>query len=311
MSNLDHQLIIVGGGPAGLTAGLYAARGMVDAVLLEKGAQGGQVMLTDWIDNYPGFPEGISGFDLSDKFAAQAKRFDLQVKQATVTKMDLAGPVKTIYLEDGSTLTSRAVIIATGARPNLVNVPGEEAYYGRGVSYCATCDAPFYRGKTVAVIGGGNTAIQEADYLTKFADKVYVIHRRDALRATKIVQEKAFANDKIEFIWDSVPTEVIGDMLRGVIGLAVKNVKSNEASHIDLDGVFVLIGIRPNMEMLPLDQLDNDKGFIHTNVEMQTSQPGVFAAGDIIYKNYRQVANAVGEGCVACLSAEHFLENNE
>ncbi len=311
MSTPDHQLIIVGGGPAGLTAGLYAARGMVDAVLLEKGATGGQVMQTDWIDNYPGFPEGLSGFDLSEKMTAQAKRFDLKVKQATVTKMDLVGPIKTIYLEDDSTLTSRAVIITTGARPNQVNIPGEDQYYGRGVSYCATCDAPFYRGKTVAVIGGGNTAVQEAEYLTKFADKVYVIHRRDTLRATKIVQEKAFANAKIEFVWDTVPTEVIGDLLRGVIGLAVKNVKTDETSTLDLDGVFVLIGIRPNMEMLPLDQLDNDQGFIHTNVEMQTSQPGVFAAGDIIYKNFRQVANAVGEGCVACLSAEHYLENNE
>ncbi len=311
MSTPDHQLIIVGGGPAGLTAGLYAARGMVDAVLLEKGATGGQVMQTDWIDNYPGFPEGLSGFDLSEKMTAQAKRFYLKVKQATVTKMDLVGPIKTIYLEDDSTLTSRAVIITTGARPNQVNIPGEDQYYGRGVSYCATCDAPFYRGKTVAVIGGGNTAVQEAEYLTKFADKVYVIHRRDTLRATKIVQEKAFANAKIEFVWDTVPTEVIGDLLRGVIGLAVKNVKTDETSTLDLDGVFVLIGIRPNMEMLPLDQLDNDQGFIHTNVEMQTSQPGVFAAGDIIYKNFRQVANAVGEGCVACLSAEHYLENNE
>jgi thioredoxin reductase (NADPH) len=311
MSTVDHQLIIVGGGPAGLTAGLYAARGMVDAVLLEKGATGGQIMQTDWIDNYPGFPQGISGFDLSEKFSAQAKRFDLKIKQSNVTKMDLVGPVKTIYLEDGTTLTSRAVILCTGARPNLVNIPGEDVYHGRGVSYCATCDAPFYRGKTVAVIGGGNTAIQEAEYLTKFAGKVYVIHRRDSLRATKIVQEKAFANKKIEFIWDTVPTEVIGDLLRGVIGLALKNVKTNKTSNIELHGVFVLIGIRPNMETLPLDQLDNDQGFIHTNTEMETSQPGVFAAGDIIYKNFRQVANAVGEGCVACLSAEHYLENNE
>ena len=310
MKNVDHQLIIVGGGPAGLTAGLYAARAMLDVVLLEKGAPGGQVLLTDWIDNYPGFPEGLSGFDLSDKMAAQAKRFDLAVKLATVSKMDLVGPVKTLYLDDSSTLTCRAVIITTGARAKQVNIPGEKEFTGRGVSCCATCDAPFYRGKTIAVIGGGNTAIQEAIYLTKFADKVYVIHRRDALRAIKIVQDKAFANDKIEFIWDTIPTEVLGDQ-SGVTGLALKNVKTDSTSHLDLHGVFVLIGIRPNMEMLPLDQLDNDQGFIHTNVEMQTSQPGVFAAGDIIYKNFRQVANAVGEGCVACLSAEHYLENNE
>lgn len=309
MPTVDHQLIIVGGGPAGLTAGLYAARAMLDVLLLEKGAPGGQVLLTDWIDNYPGFPEGISGFDLCEKMAAQAQRFDLKIKQATVSGMDLVGPVKTLHLEDGSTLTCRAVIITTGARANTVNIPGEATFTGRGVSYCATCDAPFYRGKTVAVIGGGNAAVQEAIYLTKFADKVYVIHRRDTLRATKIVQDKAFANPKIEFIWDTVPTEVLGDT-DGVTGLALRQVITGKTSQLELHGIFVLIGIRPNMEMLPLDQLKNDQGFIHTDGELQTSQPGVFAAGDIIYKNYRQVANAVGEGCVACLSAEEYLENN-
>ncbi len=310
MSNHDYHLIIIGGGPAGLTAGIYAARAMLDAVLLEKGAPGGQVMTTDWIDNYPGFPKGVSGFDLAEQMEAQAKRFDLQVKMATVTKMDLVGPTKTIFLEDGSSLTCRAVLIATGARPNQLGIPGEAQLTGRGVSYCATCDAPFYKGKSVAVIGGGNSAVQEAIYLTKFADKVFVVHRRDSLRATKIVQEKAFANDKIEFILDTVPTEVVGDE-SGVTGLGLQNTKTEETSSLKLDGVFVLIGIRPNMEMLPLDQLDNDQGFIHTNTEMETSQAGVFAAGDIIYKNFRQVANAVGEGCTAALSAEEYLENNE
>ncbi len=310
MDNVDHQLIIVGGGPAGLTAGLYAGRAMLDALLLEKAGPGGQVMLSHWIDNYPGFPEGISGLDLAEKMTAQAKRFDLEIKQATVSKMDLVGPVKTLYLEDGSSLTCRAVIITTGARANQIGIPGEKEFTGRGVSYCATCDAPFYRGKTVAVIGGGNTAVQEAIQLTKFADKVYVVHRRDALRATKVVQEKAFANDKIDFIWDTIATEVLGDQ-SGVTGLSLKNVRTDAPSTIKLHGVFVLIGTRPNMEMLPLDQLDNDQGFIHTDLEMHTSQPGVFAAGDIIYKNFRQVANAVGEGCVACLSAEEYLEDNE
>lgn len=310
MSNHDYQIIIIGGGPAGLTAGIYVARAMLDAVLLEKGAPGGQVMTTDWIDNYPGFPKGVSGFDLAEQMEAQAKRFDLQVKLATVTKMDLVGPTKTIFLEDGSSLTCRAVLIATGARPNQLGIPGETKLTGKGVSYCATCDAPFYKGKTVAVIGGGNTAVQEAIYLTKFADKVFVVHRRDSLRATKIVQEKAFANDKIEFILDTVPTEVVGDE-GGVTALGLQNTKTDETSSLKLDGVFVLIGIRPNMEMLPLDQLDNDQGFIHTNTEMETSQPGVFAAGDIIYKNFRQVANAVGEGCTAALSAEEYLEDNE
>ena len=305
--SVDHELVILGGGPAGLTAGLYAARAMLDVVVLEKGAPGGQVMLTDWIDNYPGFPEGLSGFDLADKMSKQAERFGLQVKYAPVQSMDLVGDVKKFELEDGSTLTSKALIIASGARPNSLGIPGEEEMTGKGVSYCATCDAPFYKGRTVAVIGGGNTAIQEAHYLTKFADKVYVVHRRDQLRATKIVQEKAFANDKIEFIWDSIPTAITGDA-SGVTGLDIKNVKTDAASQLSLEGVFVLIGIRPNMEMLPLDQLDNDGGFLFCDREMRTSQPGVFAAGDIVYKDVRQVANAVGEGCVACLAAEHYLE---
>jgi len=304
--NVDHELIILGGGPGGLTAGLYASRAMLDVVMLEKGAAGGQVMNTDWIDNYPGFPDGISGFDLADKMTRQAERFGLQIKLAPVTGMDLVGDVKTLSLEDGSTLSCKALIIASGARPNSLGIPGEAEMVGKGVSYCATCDAPFYRNRTVAVVGGGNTAVQEASYLTKFADKVYVIHRRDELRATKIVQEKALANDKIEFVWDSVPLEVSGDQ-SGVTGLTIKNVKTNEESQLALDGVFVLIGIRPNMEMLPLDQLDNDNGFLICDREMRTSQPGVFAAGDIVSKDVLQVANAVGEGCVACLAAEHYL----
>lgn len=305
--NIDHELIILGGGPAGLTAGLYASRAMLDVVMLEKGAPGGQVMNTDWIDNYPGFPDGISGFDLAELMGKQTERFGLQVKLAPVTSMDLQDTIKLLHLEDGSTLRCRALIIASGARPNTLGIPGEAQFTGQGVSYCATCDAPFYKGKTVAVVGGGNTAVQEAVYLTKFADKVLVIHRRDQLRATKIVQEKAFANAKIEFIWDTIPTEVIGGPF-GVTGLGVRNVKTNEDQQLSLDGVFVLIGIRPNMEMLPLEQLDNDQGFLFCDREMRTSQPGVFAAGDIVYKDVRQVANAVGEGCVAALAAEHYLE---
>ena len=305
MTDTDFQLIIIGGGPAGLTAGLYAARAKLNVVLLEKGASGGQVMNTDWVDNYPGFPEGISGFDLADKFAAQAQRFDLPTKLGEVTSMDLAGPVKKIFLEGGETLTSQAVILATGARPNELGIPGEKELTGKGVSYCATCDGPFYRGLEIAVVGGGNTAIQEAVHLTKFASKVSVIHRRDELRATKVVQEKAFANDKIEFIWNSVVTEVTG--AKEVEGIRLKNTQTGEESTLPVQGVFVLIGIRPNNEMLPFDQLDNDSGFIETDREMRTSQPGVMAAGDICSKEVRQIVNAAGEGAVACLSAEHYL----
>lgn len=304
--SVDYELIIVGGGPAGLTAGLYAARSKLNVALLEKGATGGQVLNTDWIDNYPGFPDGLSGFDLADKMTAQATRFELEIKQAPITGMDLREDTKTLHLEEGGTLTCKALILATGARPNHINIPGEEEFAARGVSYCATCDAPFYRGRTVAVIGGGNTAIQEAAHLTKFADKVYVIHRRDELRATKILQEKAFANDKIEFVWDTIPTAITGDTT-GVTGLELQNVKTKDTSKLDLEGVFVLIGIRPNSEMIPLEQLETENGFIVTDKEMGTSIPGVFAAGDLIAKNFRQIANAVGEATTACLSAEHYL----
>ncbi|MEN8142911.1 MAG: thioredoxin-disulfide reductase [Thermodesulfobacteriota bacterium] len=301
----DYQLVIIGGGPTGLTAGLYAARARIKTVLLEKGVAGGQVLTTDWIDNYPGFPDGLSGFDLAEKMAKQAARFDLETRSgAEVVSMDLAGPEKKIFFADGSELTSQAVIIATGARPNKLGVPGELELAGKGVSYCATCDGPFYRDLEIAVAGGGNTAIQEAVYLTKFAKKVSVIHRRDELRATKIVQEKAFANDKIEFIWNSVVKEIEGD--KEVTGLVLQN-KDGRESKLAVQGVFILIGIIPNNEMLPADQLKMNKGFILTDREMRTNLPGVMAAGDIIYKNIRQVVNGAGEGAVAAMAAEHYL----
>ena len=301
----DYQLIIVGGGPAGLTAGLYAARARLKTVLLEKGVPGGQVMNTDWIDNYPGFPEGISGFDLAGKMAAQAARFDLETRSGVeVVSMDLAGAEKKIVMADGTSLTSQAVIVATGARPNKLNVPGEEELAGKGVSYCATCDGPFYRDTEIAVVGGGNTAIQEAVYLTRFASKVTVIHRRDELRATKIVQEQAFANDKIEFAWNSQVSSIEGS--QGVESIRLLN-KDGRESTLPVHGVFILIGTIPNNEMLPTDQFEMEDGFIKTDLEMRTNLPGVMAAGDIINKNVRQVVNGAGEGAVAAMSAEHYL----
>jgi thioredoxin reductase (NADPH) len=305
MAEADYQLIIVGGGPAGLTAGLYAARARLKVVLLEKGAPGGQVMNTYWVDNYPGFPEGVSGMDLAEKMAAQARRFNLATRLGEVQSMDLSGPVKKIRLTDGQTLTGLAVILATGARPNQLGIPGEKELTGRGVSYCATCDGPFYRDMEIAVVGGGDTAIQEAVHLTRFAAKVTVIHRRDELRATRIIQEKAFASDKIEFIWNSIVTEVLGK--NEVTGLRLRNTRTGEESILGVQGVFILIGIRPNNEMLPFHQLANDGGFIRTDQEMRTSQPGVFAAGDICSKEVRQIVNAAGEGAVACISAEDYL----
>lgn len=303
-----YELVILGGGPAGLSAGLYAARARLDHVLIEKGAPGGQVLLTDWVDNYPGFPEGLSGFDLVEKMTEHAKRFDLNILTAEVTSLDLNDPHhKALTFDNGSTITYDALIICTGARANTLGVPGELEMRGKGVSYCGTCDAPFYRNMEVAVIGGGNTAIQEAEYLTKFASKVTVIHRRGELRATKIVQESAFANDKIEFIWNTQLTGIGGEKEVEYLELLDKEGKT---STLNVQGVFIFVGITPNNACLPLVPLKADKwGFIPVDTETRTSIPGVMAAGDIISKKVRQVVNAAGEGAVAVLSAEDYLHS--
>jgi thioredoxin reductase (NADPH) len=309
MQQAQYQLIIVGGGPAGLTAGLYAARGRLSVLLVEKGATGGQVLVTDWVDNYPGFAEGISGFDLMDKMTAHADRFGLQKRFATITSLDLAGDIKSVTLEDGEVLTAKSIILCTGAKPRKLDIPGEYEFSGRGVSYCATCDGPFYRNQEIAVVGGGNTAIQEALHLTKFAAKVTVIHRRGELRATKILQEKAFCNQKIDFQWNTQVLEIRGSKPVGVEELLLRHY-NNEESVLKVTGIFILIGITPNTDILPLDQLQTDQsGFIVTDDEMATSIPGVFAAGDIRSKRSRQIVNAAGEGAVAELSVEHYLGN--
>jgi thioredoxin reductase (NADPH) len=305
MANTDHQLIIIGGGPAGLTAGLYAARDRLQVMLVEKGVAGGQVLVTDWIDNYPGFPEGLSGFDLIEKITAQAKRFELETKNANVVKVELAEAEKKLIFESGEELTCQALIICTGARPNKLGIPGEQELTGKGVSYCATCDGPFFRNQEIIVVGGGDTAIQEADFLTRFASKVTVIHRRAELRATKVLQEKAFANERINFVWNSNVVAIEG-------GKEVERVKildnNGEESEISGSGIFILIGTIPNNEVLPLEQLGADEsGFVITDDEMQTRVPGVMAAGDIRSKRVRQIINAAGEGAVAAIAAEHYL----
>lgn len=308
MNKPDYQLIIVGGGPAGLTAGLYAARGRIQTLLIEKGAAGGQVLLTDWVDNYPAFAEGVAGFDLVDNMAAHADRFGLEKKFAAVESLDLRGELKRIRLDSGEELTCEAVIICTGARPRKIEVPGEEELQGKGVSYCATCDGPFYRDQEIAVVGGGNTAVQEAIHLTKFAKKVTVIHRRDSLRATAILQEKAFAEPKIDFVWNAQISEIVGKE-----EVEAVNIKYNDGSSsvLSVTGVFVLIGVTPNNNMLPLDQLQTDEGgFVVTDSEMACAGlEGVFAAGDIRSKLFRQIINAAGEGANAELAAEHYLSS--
>jgi len=308
MQQALYQLIIVGGGPAGLTAGLYAARGRLKVLLIEKGATGGQVLVTDWVDNYPGFVEGVSGFDLMDKMTAHADRFGLEKKFATITSLELTEDIKSVTLENGEVLTAKAIILCTGAKPRKLDIPGEYEFTGRGVSYCAICDGPFYRNQEIAIVGGGNTAIQDALHLTKFASKVTVIHRRSELRATKILQEKAFCNQKIDFLWNTRVMEIRGDK-SGVDSLRLRHHNDDE-SILKVTGLFVLIGIAPNNEILPLNHLrTDDNGFILTDDEMATSIPGVYAAGDVRSKRSRQIINAAGEGAVAELSVEHYLGN--
>ncbi len=305
----DHyELIILGGGPAGLTAGLYASRARIDHVLVEKGAPGGQVLSTDWVDNYPGFPEGLSGFDLMEKMTSHAKRFDVNILTREVVSIDLEDPdSKKVIFADDSAITCDALIICTGASPNKLGVPGEAELSGKGVSYCGTCDAPFYRNLHVAVIGGGDTAVEEADYLTRFASKVTIIHRRDELRATKILQEVVYANKKIDFIWNSQVVAIEGE--KEVERLQLID-KDGNKSTLDMQGVFILIGITPNNALLPLEKLNPDKwGFIQTDTETRTVVPGVFAAGDIRSKLMRQVINACGEGANAVIVAEHYLKS--
>jgi len=306
MEKNHYELVILGGGPAGMTAGLYASRARIDHVLLEKGAPGGQVLTTDWVDNYPGFPDGISGFDLMDKMTEQAKRFDVNILTKEVASLDLSDPDrKKIIFHDESVMTCDALIICTGASPNKLGIPGEIELAGKGVSYCGTCDAPFYRNMNVAVIGGGDTAVEEADYLTRFASKVTIIHRRDELRATKILQEKVFANEKVEYIWNSHVTAIEGG--NEVERLQLKDNDGN-TSTLDVQGVFILIGITPNNKALPVEELGCDEwGFIKTGCETETQIPGVFAAGDIRSKMMRQVVNACGEGANAVIAAEHYL----
>lgn len=307
MTTINHELAIIGGGPAGLTAGIYAARARLDFVLIEKITPGGQVLTTDWIENYPGFPDGISGADLVIKMSEQAHNLNVPIESAEVICVDFSQDIKKITTDNGE-ITCRAVILATGASPNRLGVPGEERFYGKGISFCATCDAPFYRDKILAAVGGGDTAVQESLYLTKFARKVYLIHRRDQLRAAKILQERALANDKIEVVWDSVVTE-IGGGLTNVEKVTVQNVKTGQPRDLAVSGCFVWVGIKPNTGFLDTTLKTDGYGFIITDQEMNTSVPGIFAAGDVRSTALRQITTAVGDAAMAVHSAEHYLEN--
>ncbi|MDA3896325.1 MAG: thioredoxin-disulfide reductase [Desulfobacteraceae bacterium] len=306
MKPTEYDLVIIGGGPAGLTASIYAARARLNTLILEKSAPGGQILVTDWLENYPGFPEGLSGADLVTKMTDQAKRFGVEIETNQVLSMDVADTNKKLVLSD-RTVTCKAVIIATGASPRKLGVAGEEEFYGKGISTCATCDAPFFKNSVVAAIGGGDTAVQESLFLTRFASKVYLIHRRDQLRATRILQERALENDKIEILWDSVLSSVNGSDA-GVESITIENVKTGEQSDLAVEGCFVWVGITPNTSFIS-DAIAVDKGgFIVVNAKMETSVPGVYAAGDVRNTPLRQVATAVGDSAIAAFEAANYIE---
>jgi len=301
-----YDVIIIGGGPAGLTAGLYNARARLNALLLERLAPGGQVLTTDRVENYPGFPDGISGFELMDRMKTQAEKFGLKIQSDGVTSLELSAKHKAVLTGSGS-LETKAIILCCGATWKKLGIEGEDQLKGKGVSFCATCDGPFYRNQEVAVIGGGDTALEEAIFLTRFVSKIHLVHRRDKLRATKVLQERALSHEKIEILWDSVPVKILGE--KGVEGIELKNVKTQDVFRRNVQGVFVFIGTLPNTDMVKgLIRLD-ENGFVVTDDNMQTSVSGVFAAGDIRSKLFRQISTAVGEGATASYAVEKYLEN--
>ena len=306
MEEKTFDLIILGGGPAGLNAALYAKRGGIDVAIVDTSSVGGQPVNYLEIENYLGFPT-IQGWELAEKFEQHIDKFNIQKFQnEEIQNVDLISTIKTVQTLKNKYL-AKTIIIATGASPKKLGIRGEDEYIGKGVSYCAVCDGAFYKNKTVVVIGGGNAAVEEGIYLTKFAEKVYIMHRRDELRADKIIQERAFDNEKIEFIFDSVPLEIVGDS-RKVNLIQYKNVKTGEIKTLNVDGVFPYIGFSPNTEFFNAQLVQDEFGFIRVDENMRTSEVGVFAAGDVRRTPLRQVITAVADGAVAGMSAVKYLE---
>ncbi|WP_287153138.1 thioredoxin-disulfide reductase [Candidatus Solincola tengchongensis] len=301
------DVVVVGGGPAGLTAGIYLARARMDALLIEKQSPGGAPALTERIENYPGFPEGISGYELVDRMRRQAEGFGLRISSFNpLLGLREEGEVKVLQTEEGE-LRAYAVILATGMRPAKLGVPGEEEFHGRGVSYCATCDGAFFKDSVVAVVGGGNSAVEEALFLTRYAERVIIVHRRDRLRAGKILQERALSHPKIDFKWKKVVKEIKGD--QRVTGLVLADVESGEEEELPVEGVFLYVGNLPNTEELRGAVELDERGFIVTDADLRTSMKGVFAAGDVRAGAVWQVAAAVGDGVRAALNAQFHVEN--
>ena len=302
-----YDLVIIGNGPAGISAGIYAVRYGLDTLILEKDVISGQIASTDIVENYPGF-SSIAGMELMDKFKEHAEDAGVITEDGEVIDIKSDDDKKIIFTDEGE-IEAKAVIIATGANPRHIGVPGEEKFAGRGVSYCATCDGPFFRSKNVAVIGGGDSAITDALILSNLASKVYVVHRRDELRATEVLQDRAFSKNNIEFIWNTVLDKIVGDDNgNGVVKkVALKNVKSNDKKEMAIDGVFIYVGIVPNTGFVDVDK--TLAGFIMTNDKMETSVEGIYAAGDCRVTPLRQVVTAVSDGAIAAASVHDFVKN--
>ena len=302
--NKEYEVVIIGGGPAGLTAGLYTSRDRLNSLLIERGLAGGQIVNAQWVENYPGFPEGISGFELGQLIHQQATKYGLETVTAEATGIELQQEQKVVKTTE-SNFIAKAVIIASGSERHKLGIPGEEEFSGKGVSYCATCDAAFFRQQPVAIVGGGDAAITEALHLAKFASRVIVIHRRHQLRASRILQEKALAEPKIEFLWDTVVEEIVGK--DSVKRLKLHQVVTGEKPTLEIAGIFISIGLKPNTNylkgILPLDAT----GHISTNEKMETEIAGIFAAGDIRYHSARQAIAAAGDGATAAIYAEKFI----
>lgn len=301
-----YDVVIVGSGPAGLTAALYASRSNMDTVILDAGLPGGQLNNTEEIENYTGF-NSIKGVELAEKMYESATQFGAEHVFGPVENIVDKGNIKEVYTSNKKVYQARAVIIATGAENKRLNVQGEDELRGRGVSYCAVCDGAFFKNKDLVVVGGGDSAVEEGTYLTQFAEKVTIIHRRDELRAQPIIQERAFNNDKVEFLWDSVVEEIDGD--QSVNGVRVRNVKTNEVQDYDAEGVFVYVGIIPNTTMVNDLGITDEKGWILTDEHMRTSIPGIYAVGDVRQTVLRQVATAVGDGSIAGNEAFNYVQS--
>ncbi len=301
-----YDVIIVGGGPSGMTSAIYSSRARLKTLLIEKAGCGGQIAITDHLENYPGFEQGINGFELAVKMQTQATNFGTEFVYGEVVSLQLNDKIKKVVLSDNKEYSAKTIIISSGANFKKLGVKGEQEFIGKGVSYCATCDGPFFRNKEIAVVGGGDSALQEALYLTKFATKVNLIHRRNEFRATKILQEKVFEEQKINIIFDTVIEEISGKELLEQVKL--KNVKTNTISQLSVNGVFVFVGWIPNTSFLNNQIKLNEQGYIITDDKMNTSMEGVFACGDVREKTLRQVVTATGDGAIAAFSAQHYLK---